>query len=190
MEFYYSIDNYGVIRKHDNGVETVVSSDTTSAEYLEMREWWDTTGYLISVDRPQIQDLTKTKFDAIVDIVNVGNEFVNSFTYNTLDCEIQSFDTLAAVAEQVMVNGILYASKQIIIQAQMTGKTPQQVVERILELKQASDMVVPVMSSFRQNATVMINACTTVEQVMQVKHQIITFGLDAIKEMLGNVGNV
>lgn len=187
MELYYSVDNYGVFRKHENGNEYIILNDQNSIDYIEMREWWVNNGYLISIDRPYVPDLSSMKKQAILDVVDVANQFVKSFTYNTLDCELQSFDTLVADALTVSQQGVLYASKQIIVQSQLTGKTPQQVVDRVIELKNASDMVVPVMSSFRQNSTTMINACTTHEQLDIIKQQILTIGLDSIKELFGNV---
>jgi hypothetical protein len=182
----YSIDQFGVIRDAENRIVPQVESDALYQIYLP----WLLAGGVcteIIADAPK-PELAKYKTEALSGLLEMGNRFVKGLTADLLECELQTFPTLIAQAKAYMAGVRGDDVCQITIQALMTQKAPEAVAQRTLLLATQMAYVTPIMSGMRQNANMMISACTTHEQVDGVVVQIKANAKAVIDQMMSQVG--
>jgi hypothetical protein len=181
----YTVDQYGIIRLGS----LMINQTESDADYKAYFKWLMMGGVLETIisDAPK-PELAKYKTDALTKLIEIGNKFVGDLTADLLECELQTFPTLTTEAKSYLA-GVRGADVcQITIQATMTGKTPEAVVERTLKLSLQQKYVTPIMSGMRQNASVMIHACVTHDQVDAVVAQIKVNAKAVIDQMMSQVG--
>ena len=183
----YSVDQYGIYRRHlsDMTVVCIVPVIESNIDYQDMQTWRHAGNDLVRIEaEAPAPDLTNYKLQAFNALLETGNKFVKSLTSDLLDCELQSFPTLVEQANAVKRGETGAATRQITVQATMTNKTNDQVADRVLLLAFQMDMVVPVMSSMRQNVGRMIDAATSVEQVDMIVEMSKQQGRSAVADMM------
>lgn len=183
----YSIDQFGIIRDQFG---IIVPQDEGDARYQAYSTWLFAGGLCeVIVSVALREDLNKYKTAALQRLLDRGDTFVKGLTSDLLDCEIQSFPKLVDQAKLVKLGETGKGVRQIFIQANMTNKTPDQVAERVLLLDEQMDAVVPIMSGMRQNASMLIDACLTHEQVDIVSGQILANARVIIGKMMALVAD-
>jgi hypothetical protein len=183
----YSVDQYGIYRRHlpDMTVVCIVPVIESNIDYQDMQTWRHAGNDLVRIEaEAPAPDLANYKLQAFNTLLETGNKFVKSLTSDLLDCELQSFPTLVEQANAVKRGETGAATRQITVQATMTNKTNDQVADRVLLLAFQMDMVVPVMSSMRQNVGKMIDAATSVEQVDMIVEMSKQQGRSAVADMM------
>jgi len=182
----YSVDQRGIVRDSNGVIVPQVESDPNYQTYIA---WLMAGGVLETIisDAPK-PELAKYKQEALAGLLEMGNRFVKGLTADLLECELQTFPTLIAQAKAYMAGVRGDDVCQITIQALMTQKAPEVVAQRTLLLATQMAYVTPIMSGMRQNANMMISACTTPEQVDGVVVQIKANAKAVIDQMMSQVG--
>lgn len=181
----FSIDQYGVLRKHHDNLAVVSTVDQTENNpvYQEMQQWRRKNLLHVLWSPQREEGLEEYKKTGIKRLVRGIDQHVKELTFDMLECERESFKELVDAAKRTQ--SILAASlkdplpgakdrlatllgtdcKQIIIQANLVNKSPAQVAAKVLELYDKQEAMVPALSGFRQNAIKLINAATTNDMV-------------------------
>ena len=179
----FTVDQYGVIRKDDDGVLTVVPLMESNPLYEEMMAWRETNGGLVQVtSTDDVHTLQRYKDLALEDLALFMDEYVLSMVRGIPESEVASFEAKARDALQYVENGIpIPQHSAIYVESNITDETVDALCAAIIYRYNRTRMVNGVIAGCRRVALWAIRESTTREQVDSIVIDCKT----RIKQMLG-----
>jgi len=159
----FTIDQYGVIRKEQNGTVTVVPLVEGTSLYEEMMEWRETNDGLIQiVSTDDVYTLQRYKDLALDDLASFMDECVLPMVRGISESEVSSFEAKARDALQYIENGIpIPQNSAIFVESNITGETVDALCAAIIYRYNQTRMVNGVIAGCRRVALWAIRESTT-----------------------------
>lgn len=179
----FTVDQYGVIRKEQNGTVTVVPLVEGTSLYEEMMTWREAQNGLVQVtSTDDVHTLQRYKDLALEDLALFMDECVQSMVRGIPESEVTSFEAKARDALQYVENGIpIPQHSAIYVESNITGETVDTLCAAIIYRYNQTRMVNGVIAGCRRVALWAIRESTTREQVDSIVIDCKT----RVKQMLG-----
>lgn len=174
---YYTIDEHGVYRKHqqiDDSIICTVPQVESDQEYIDMQIWRSIEGNLLQTivsGIPLRKELSEYIIDAKMSLAEQGDFLVKSMARKKgiMDSEVAVFGTKALQALAYRDNGIpIPAWSAIHHEATAKGDTINDLVNKIIDAYIEQEEISGKLTALRRSASEHFNVCQSHDQVDQV----------------------